>query len=346
MCNLRIDERISFQEIANRFHAMFPGRPKPSAMGVKKMYDKLHGTGSVFNRPKSGRPRTATDENNEIMVLASVSFKMQQSVREIAMETANSLTSAWRILKRHKFHPYGVTLVQELSERDFELREDFCVIMEHRLRDPTFIRRICFSDESTFHRNGFVNRHNCRYWSQENPHEYRESHSQTPEKLNVWSGILGNTVIGPFFIEGNLNGEKYLDLLVNDIVPAMRVAAAAQNIPWTDVYFQQDGAPPHYSLLVRAYLNTTFPNRWIGRLGPIRWPPRSPDLTPLDFFLWGYVKERVFRTTVDNLHELRNRIIENCLLPDDEMLERVRESFIHRIFMCLSQRGAHFEHLL
>jgi hypothetical protein len=50
------------------------------------------------------------------------------------------------------------------------------------------------------------------------------------------------------------------------------------------IYFQQDGAPPHYIEEVREYLNTRFPGRWIGRAAPIAWPPRSLDLTPLEFF--------------------------------------------------------------
>ena len=53
------------------------------------------------------------------------------------------------------------------------------------------------------------------------------------------------------------------------------------------IHFQQDGATPHYLGEVREYLNTRFPGRWIGREAPIAWPPRSPDLTPMDFFLWG-----------------------------------------------------------
>jgi hypothetical protein len=57
------------------------------------------------------------------------------------------------------------------------------------------------------------------------------------------------------------------------------------------VFFQQDGAPPHWNLIVRASLNQRFPNRWIGRASPISWPTRSPDITPCDFFLWGYGKD-------------------------------------------------------
>ncbi|GBO40138.1 hypothetical protein AVEN_216218-1 [Araneus ventricosus] len=67
----------------------------------------------------------------------------------------------------------------------------------------------------------------------------------------------------------------------------------------TDCIFQQDGAPPHWSTEVRTFLNQHLPKLWIGRSGDAddvfcSWPPRSPDLIQCDFFLWGYVKDRVY----------------------------------------------------
>ena len=70
------------------------------------------------------------------------------------------------------------------------------------------------------------------------------------------------------------------------------------------IIYQQDGDPPHWSTDVRGSLNATFPNRWIGRDGLICWPSCSLDLTPLDFFPWGYVKDRVFATPVNDTGEL------------------------------------------
>lgn len=212
ICFLHLDDGLGFRAIARRFHQLYPNRPAPSHVGISKMIRKIRATGSVMNRPKSGRPRSATDEQNEIMVLGSVVLKRQQSLREVAMETGNSMTSVWRILRRHKFHPYGVKLTQELKESDYGNRLDFCELMEGKIRDPEFLKKVCFSDESTFHLNGYVNRHNCRYWCEENPNEYREAHTQRPQKMNVWAGILGDEVIGPFFIEGNLDGPKYIFL--------------------------------------------------------------------------------------------------------------------------------------
>jgi len=61
-----------------------------------------------------------------------------------------------------------------------------------------------------------------------------------------------------------------------------------------NMIFQQDGAPSHNAQLVSHYLNDFFQKRWIGIYGPIEWPPRSPEITPLDFFLWGHLKIVVY----------------------------------------------------
>jgi hypothetical protein len=50
---------------------------------------------------------------------------------------------------------------------------------------------------------------------------------------------------------------------------------------------------------VREYLNKSFPNRWLNRGGPVAWPPRSPDLTHLNYYLWGHMKTLVYETKVD-----------------------------------------------
>jgi hypothetical protein len=61
------------------------------------------------------------------------------------------------------------------------------------------------------------------------------------------------------------------------------------------------GAPPHFHNEVRSYLDEGLHNRWIGRGDPMEWPPRSPNLTPMDFFLWGFVKDNAYAPTVDNI---------------------------------------------
>jgi hypothetical protein len=73
-------------------------------------------------------------------------------------------------------------------------------------------------------------------------------------------------------------------------------------------WFQHNGALPHFSRGVCGILDQQYPDRWIGRGGPRHWPPRSPDLNALDFFLWGHVNNVIYREPVNTKEELRDRI--------------------------------------
>ncbi|KAJ4448366.1 hypothetical protein ANN_10382, partial [Periplaneta americana] len=76
-----------------------------------------------------------------------------------------------------------------------------------------------------------------------------------------------------------------------------------------------------------------FPDRWIGtRGGPNAWPPRSPDLNPLDFYLWGHLKSLVYSSPVPDLESLRNRIVacSEDIRNTPGVWDRVRRSMRHR----------------
>ena len=64
----------------------------------------------------------------------------------------------------------------------------------------------------------------------------------------------------------------------------LQVLLRRENFEYEEFCFQQDGAPPHYNSDVRPFLDEVLPNKWIARRGFVEYPPRSPDLTPLDFF--------------------------------------------------------------
>ncbi|GFW39321.1 RNase H domain-containing protein [Trichonephila clavipes] len=79
-----------------------------------------------------------------------------------------------------------------------------------------------------------------------------------------------------------------------------------------ELWFQQDGATCHTARATIDLLKDTFGDRLISRFGPVNWPPRSCDLTPLDYFLWGYVKSLVYGDkpqTLDHLEDNIRRVI-------------------------------------
>ena len=115
--------------------------------------------------------------------------------------------------------------------------------------------------------------------------------------------------------------------------------------------YQLDGAPCHYHRNVMNFLNKTLPHRWIGRAvnndqHHLLWPPRSPDLTPCDFFLWGYVTDSTYKPPLpQNVRELQDRIRAVVQTIDGNMLKRVWQELDYRIDICRVTKGAHIEHL-
>jgi hypothetical protein len=111
-------------------------------------------------------------------------------------------------------------------------------------------------------------------------------------------------------------------------------------------YFQHDRAPPHYVICVRRWLDLQFPVHWIGRRGPVEWPPKSPVLTPLDFYLWRLLKAIVYQVKIQNMDHLRERIRNACARLTPDLLKRVSLEWERHICMCYQCTGAHIEHVL
>lgn len=113
-----------------------------------------------------------------------------------------------------------------------------------------------------------------------------------------------------------------------------------------EMIFQHDGAPCHNAMIVRHLLDRVFPGKWIGRGSQRTWPPRSPDLTPMDFFFWGHIKEYFYRNPINNREELEGRIIEAIASITPEMIWNAGSNLIRRARLCIELSGGHFEHML
>ncbi|GFX19424.1 uncharacterized protein TNCV_472761 [Trichonephila clavipes] len=107
-----------------------------------------------------------------------------------------------------------------------------------------------------------------------------------------------------------------------------------------ELWFQQDGATCHTARATIDLLKDTFGDRLISRFGPVNWPPRSCDLTPLDYFLWGYVKSLIYADkpqTLDHLEDNIRRVIAD-IRP--QMLEKIFENWTSRLDYIRASRGS------
>ncbi|GFX13153.1 putative DD41D transposase [Trichonephila clavipes] len=177
-----------------------------------------------------------------------------------------------------------------------------------KTRLPLFPKkRILFSDEAHFWLNGYVNKQNCRIWSEANPQDVETP--LHPEKL-TFGALYG--LVESFF--KNDEGHN----------------------------FQQDGATCHTARATIDLLKDTFGDRLISRFGPVNWPPRSCDLTPLDYFLWSYVKSLVYADKPQRQDNIRRVIAD--IRP--QMLEKVIENWMPRLDYIRASRGSPMQEII
>ena len=308
----------------------------PSRSTIRLWYRNFLETGHVMSQTKKGRK--AVDPNIVERLQRIFREQPRTSIRVASQQVPVSVGTVHRIVRKQlKFYPYKIQMVHALKQADYQKRQQFALTLLARIEeDPEYLNTVFFSDEATFHISGRVHRHNVRIWGEENPHVSQEHERDSP-KVNVWAGMFRDQIIGPFFFEEEtIRQENFLDMLINFACPQLRPRRR-------NMIFQLDGAPAHWGLRVRNFLNTNFPERWIGRDGPTPWPPRSPDLTPLDFFLWGFVKTRLFRTPVHDIPGLRDRITEVFTEVTQDMLINTWREMESRLQMLRLNGGSHVE---
>ena len=108
-----------------------------------------------------------------------------------------------------------------------------------------------------------------------------------------------------------------------------------------DMWFQQDSISSHTTRVTIDLLKGKFSERVISRNGQGEWPPRSCDLTPLDFFLWGHIKSLVYSNKPTTLDDLKDNIEREIANVPVEMCARVVENWVQRIDRCKRARGGY-----
>lgn len=334
-------ENRTNRDVQRIFNARHPERSIAHS-SVSRIINKFKRTGSVENLFKRQHVAWKNNQETSLQVCLDVVEQQITSVSQISHRCEISDTSARRILKNNRFHPYKPRFISTLNERDFIPRFDFSVWFQGEIEEnPLFPRQILWTDESTFTSNGVVSSQNCRWWAQENPNFIIECKDQYSFKVNVWCGILDNKLIGPFFFRENLNSEKYLHFLNNKIFDVLnRMPLNLRQNMW----YQQDGASIHSTVAVRNFLDQKFQRKWIGRYSQYPWPARSPDLTPLDFFLWGYLKYKVYKKRpFRNLDHLEHTIRECAFQIPPEFLKNAVKDVSRRTEICIERDGHHSE---
>jgi len=161
----------------------------------------------------------------------------------------------------------------------------------------------------------------------------------------VWCAVLDDQLTSSFILEGRLTGEAYLRFLQEELPRLLGDVLLNKR---GRIYFQHDGTPPHFSREVRNFLNYRFPERWIGNGGPHKWPARSPDFSPLDYCVWGWMKEIVYSVKVGRRVALLGRILDAAgrIRNNQRTVQRATRAVHNRAAACVAAGGGIFENQL
>jgi hypothetical protein len=200
-------------------------------------WDKtLRETGSLISHAGKHPKQHVTEETVD-RVCESFSWSPRKSIRQASRELEVPRSTVHNIVhKRLRLRAYKLQHLHHIKPDDQRKRTDFTGEMLSRIKEnDSYLDLMLFSDESTFHVCGKINRRNCRIWGSGNPHQLNEYERHAP-KLNVWLGLHKHGVIDPFFfMESTVTGHSCLDMLENFVVPQITPG----------FIFQQDGAPPN-----------------------------------------------------------------------------------------------------
>ncbi|GFU71866.1 uncharacterized protein TNCV_1628071 [Trichonephila clavipes] len=296
-----------------------------TAKNLRLMVTKFEETGSLNVRSGRGKKPVSTE------AIEKVALQVEED------KSSNVLAST--------------SVRRELLPHDFETRHLFSLQFLARLEvDPEWPWNILWTDEAHFHLDGSVNTHNCRIWETDNPHSTLRVPLHSP-KVTVWCEFSASFILGPYFFEElgagglvtcSITGQRYASLLRNKIITDLQARQCLSRI-----IFMQDGAPPHITRCVTDVLKHHFPEeRVISRQFRHLWPPRSPDLNPCDFWLWGHLKQLVSCDQPKTLPDLKDSISRYVLNISQNTLRSTVEHAILRFQIVAENDGHHVEHLL
>lgn len=322
---------------------LYPLRIQPHERYFLRLYRKFRANDNVFAKTRTKKDFIIS-EATEIAVIAYFEAHPANSIPDIVKDSNFSYGTVHRILRKYKFIPYKYRPVQALLPGDPERRIVFCQwYLNFCRQNVNNFRYILWTDESNFSNSGMYNRKNHHYWSRENLLLVHPTTPQVRFSFNVWCGLIGSRIVGPFFYEGTLTGGRYVELMseiLNNFLDELDLISR-QNL-----HYQQDGAPAHNYRGTYQLLSTFFNAQWIGTNGPIQWPPRSPDMTPLDFFLWGYLKGQIYKQRYENVNALKIAVREKIHQIDGRTILKAVRAVQKRAQKCIEERGGVFEHLL
>lgn len=181
------------------YQEKFPERRIPAHNVFMRLISRAFRTDSLIPSRRemgAGRNRTALTPENLEAILHTIDQDPTTSIRALSRMLDIHRCSVHRILHEHRMHAYHFRRVHCLMPQDYPRRIEFCTwLLENERREPGFVHRILFTDESQFTREGIFNSHNSHIWSNENPYAYHIRGFQHRFHINLWAGVINDRMV-------------------------------------------------------------------------------------------------------------------------------------------------------
>lgn len=299
----------NYSKVSRAYKIEFKKRCGPNPDTVKRIVQSYKQTGSVSIKTNRSRPNLIRTEE-----LVKSIDKLYLDDRQLSLRKAEQLVPASKETIRK-------VLREDLNKKPYKKKRTFLLYKSDHEKRLNFVKWvtdcgmdivsdfIC-SDEAIFYLHGGHNIQNDRIWAEFQPNELVES-PLNDDKIMIWCAFSSTHVWGPYYFEETVKWTNYLSMIQNYFWRSFCHLKDKQRY-----YFQQDGAPPHRKKEVQTWLKEHFGDKFIEEK---TWPPRSPDLNPCDFSLWGNLKHRVYNpkpTSIQQLKENIEREIKNFFKSD------------------------------
>ena len=263
----------------------------------------------------------------------------QKSMRSIAKDLNVSEATIRRTCHEDlRYKSYVMKRGQFISETTKENRLVRSKRLVSKLKHPAEQDILWFfSDEKNFDQDQKVNRRNDR-WLCADPSEVpRVMHTKFPATVMVL-GVVSNEghVMPPhFFTQGmKINAAAYIEVLSTVVKPWIDTVRNGR--PYI---FQQDSAPAHKAQRTQEWLADNFHDH----ITPNLWPPSSPDLNPLDYYVWGVVERDVNKHPHNTKDSLKASIVRVMQDIDEDHLKLACQRFRSRIEAVIDAEGGFIE---
>jgi len=323
----------------------FNNIPLSTVYSVKARYDEDIAAGASPNEVSSQRKQhqrrsDAKDGDFVKQVQDMIDEDPGRSMRSIARELEVSDSTIRRIVEEDlRYKSYAlIKRGQFMNAATKERRLEKAKLLLTKLKHPQAPGQlIFFSDEKNFSQDQKVNWKNNRWLCSDAEEVPIVMSTKFPATVMVL-GVISNEgdVMPPFFFQKGerVNAACYINVLRTVVEPWMRQVAAGRHF-----VFQQDGAPAHTANTTQDWLLTHLPEFWPKEI----WPPNSPDLNPLDYYVWGVCERDVNKHPHNNVDSVKAKITEVMQGMGRQEIVKACKRFRARIEAVIDNDGDFFE---